>query len=607
VTRVVFDGGLGRLTSQVSRERSKPDMKRNAWGRYAVVGVAGLAILFAGYSYWKRQGKNPRDKYLTVKVDRGSVRRTVSSTGTLQAVVTVQVGSQVSGRVQELHADFNSVVKKGQVLAVIDPANFEAQRERAQAQLATAQASVKNAEANLINRRAELSSAKANLEVARVALKEAERQQKRAQGLFKDGLIAERDQETAQATFEQATAKVMQAEAQVNQTEATIRSALSQQEQAAANVKQARAELQMADVNLRYTNIVSPIDGVVIERSVDIGQTVAASFQAPLLFLIANDLTKMQVIAQIDEADIGALSEKAKVDFTVDAFPGQTFHGQIAEIRLTSKLPSSSTGGTGTSGAGGGGTASNVVVYNVMIDVDNPALKLRPGMTANVNFTVASADDVLKVANAALRYRPSDKNPEEIQKLLTSISGEVSADTSRPVTESGAAASAPHSRPPRNAEAGGESDGARSRMGGWQGRGWSGRDRPGGESRWGERAGGRSGGGAQAIIGPSKTDIFGIKAGMKIRFPQAEETRPAPGMVWVLDPSGTPQPRKVRLGITNGRETALLGENLKQGDTIITGELGDEDSAVQRAPAGSPFGRTPFGGGAGGARRGGGR
>ena len=135
----------------------------------------------AGYSYWKRKGKNPQDKYLTVKVDRGNVRRTVSSTGTLQAVVTVQVGSQVSGRVQELHADFNSVVKKGQVLALIDPANFEAQRERAQAQLATAQASVKNAEANLVNRRAELASAKANVEVSRVALKDAERQQKRTQ------------------------------------------------------------------------------------------------------------------------------------------------------------------------------------------------------------------------------------------------------------------------------------------------------------------------------------------------------------------------------------------------------------------------------------------
>jgi HlyD family secretion protein len=572
-------------------------MKRNSSIRFAVLGVVGLAILFGGYSYWKSRKKNPQDKYLTVKVDRGNVRRTVSSTGTLQAVVTVQVGSQVSGRIQELHADFNSVVKKGQVLALIDPANFEAQRERAQAQLATAQASVKNAEATLVNRRAELSSGKANVEVARVALKEAERQHKRAQGLFKDGLISERDLETAQATLEQASARLMQAEAQVNQTEASIRSAMSQQEQAAANVKQARAELTMADVNLRYTSIVSPIDGVVIERSVDIGQTVAASFQAPLLFLIANDLTKMQVIAQIDEADIGALSEKAKVDFTVDAFPGQTFRGEIAEIRLTSKLPSSSTS-SGTTSGSSGGTASNVVVYNVMIDVDNPALKLRPGMTANVNFTVASTDNVLKIANAALRYRPSDKNPEEIQKLLSSLSGGVSADTRRPSSpDSTGPLAAPQgsmSGPP--ADNRGEGDASGRRRGDGSGR------RAAGEKG---RSGGRSSGGAQAIIGPSKTDIYGINAGMKIRFPQAEEARPSPGMVWVLDSTGQPQPRRVRLGITNGRETALLGGDLKEGDTVITGELGDEDTGAQRGGTGSPFGggRTPFGGGARGGRR----
>jgi len=579
-------------------------MKRNSLLKYTLLGAVSLAIFFVGYSYWKGKAKNPAEKYLTVKADRGNVRRTVSSTGTLQAVVTVQVGSQVSGRIQELHADFNSVVKKGQVLAIIDPANFEAQRERSQAQLATAQASVKNAEANLVNRRAELNSSKANAEVTRVAAKEAERQQKRAEGLFKDGLIAERDLETAQAALEQTRARLMQAEAQINQTEASIRSALSQQEQAAANVKQARAELQMADVNLRYTNIVSPIDGVVIERSVDIGQTVAASFQAPLLFLIANDLTKMQVIAQIDEADIGALSEKAKVDFTVDAFPGQMFRGEIAEIRLTSKLPSSSSSSGSSGSGGGGGTASNVVVYNVMIDVDNPALKLRPGMTANVNFTVASTDDVLKVANSALRYRPSDKNPEEIQKLISSLYGEVSADTRR--AESGTTASAPPASVSGNPESGGHGEGPGHRTGSWQGRDGSGGNRPGGELKRQRKPGSRPAEGAQAIIGPSKTDIFGINAGMKIRFPQAEETRPTPGMIWVLDSAGTPQPRRVRLGITNGRETAVLSGDLKEGDSVITGELGDEEATQQRGNAGSPFGRTPFGGGGGG-RRGGGR
>ncbi len=570
-------------------------MKRKSLLKFSTAGFVGLMVVYAGYSFWKSDSKNPRDKFLTVKAERGSIRRTVTSTGTLQAVVTVQVGSQVSGRIQELYADFNSVVKKGQILAVIDPANFAAQRERAQAQLATAEASVKNAEATLGNRKAELVSAKANLEVARVAFNEADRQLNRTKGLFKDGLVSERDLDTAQSTFDQAKGRVLQAEAQVTQAEATIRSALSQQDQAAANVKQAKAELQMADVNLHYTNIISPIDGVVIERSVDIGQTVAASFQAPILFLIANDLTKMQLIAQIDEADIGALSEKAKVDFSVDAFPSQTFRGRIAEIRLSSKLPASSTSSSSSTGGGSGGTASNVVVYNVMVDVDNPQLKLRPGMTANVNFTVANADNVLKIANSALRYRPSDKNPEEIQSLLSSIAGEVSADTSRPermdsaksqdsngASGSGGGSDRRMAAKPAGNESGSEGTG---RAPAWQGR-------SGAKGSWA----GAKGGGAEAIIGPSTNDLYGIHAGMKIRFPHAEEQRATPGVIWVLDSAAKPQPRKVKLGITNGRETAVVGGDLKEGDTVITGEIGDETAAGPAA--GSPF-RPAFGPGSG--------
>ena len=301
--------------------------------RNLVLPVVALVVLIAvAYLVWGGGDGDPAEKYLKVEVERGDVRRTVTSTGTLQAVVTVQVGSQVSGRIQELHADFNSVVKKGQTLAIIDPANFEAQRDRAAASLATSEAAVKNAEANLVNRKAELQSAEANLQVSRVDRQEAGRQLRRAKGLFEDGLIPERDLETAQAGQDQSAARLLQAEAQISQIKASIRSAGAQKEQALANVKQARAELKMAQVNLYYTNITSPIDGVVIERNVDIGQTVAASFQAPILFLIANDLAKMQVIAQIDEADIGAISEQAEVGFTVDAFPGQNFQGKISEI-----------------------------------------------------------------------------------------------------------------------------------------------------------------------------------------------------------------------------------------------------------------------------------
>jgi HlyD family secretion protein len=444
-----------------------------------------------------------------------------------------------------------------------------------------------------------LVSAKANLEVARVTQKESERLLIRAQGLFKDGLISEQDLDARQVTLEQDTAKVHQAEAQVNQTEASVHSALAQQDQAAASVKQARAELEMANVNLQYTNIISPIDGVVVERNVDIGQTVAASFQAPVLFLIANDLTKMQVIAQVDEADIGSISEKADAEFTVDAFPGQSFHGNISEIRLSSKLPGASTGTSTTATGGTGGTASNVVVYNVIIDVNNPQLKLRPGMTANVIFTVASAENTLKIPNAALRYRPADKDPQEIQKLLSSLPGAVSADTRQSLSPSGAK---PEGGQAASSDASAQKSGsnversARDQRSGQRG------GRPG--RRGGGASLGNSGAGAQAVVKESTNERYGINAGLTVHFPQAEAPKPTWGMIWALDATGQPQPRRVELGITDGRETAVLGGELKAGDTIITGELNNDETTPQQTA--SPF-RGPFGTPAGGGMRRGGR
>ena len=546
-----------------------------------------LLIAAAGYAYFGNGKDDSESEYITVEVSRGSVRSTVSSTGTLQAVITVQVGSQVSGRIKELYADFNSVVKKNQLLAVIDPANFEAQRERARASLATSQASVKSAEANLINRRAELISSKANLEASRVAQKEAERQLKRSQGLFGDRLISEQDLETAQATFDQANARLQQAEAQVSQTEAFIRSALAQQDQSGASVKQSQAELEVAEINLRYTKIISPIDGVVVERNVDIGQTVAASFQAPVLFLIANDLSKMQVIAQIDEADIGVVSEKSDVDFAVDAFMGEVFAGKISEIRLSSNLPGSS-GTTSTAGTGGG--ATNVVVYNVIIDVDNPQLKLRPAMTANVTFTVASIEDTLMVPNAALRYRPADKSPQEIAQLMAAPRRMGSAEAAGDVSKGDPGSARPAQGRP----------------------GWSRRQRHDGDGdgQKGERGAplAEAASRPQMIVGPSTIEQYGIKTGPKIRFPPVEKSRASRGLIWVLDESGQPQPRRVRLGITDGRETAVLGGDLQVGETAITWKVDQEAEIRSANPFGGAFGSRPRrrsggrGGGAGSSR-----
>jgi HlyD family secretion protein len=534
--------------------------------RTLVTIILVLAVAAAGYHYLGPSDTQPGEDYLTVPVSRGEVSRTVSSTGLLQAVVTVQVGSQVSGRIKELHADFNSVVKKDQTLAIIDPANFEAQLERAKASLATAKATVKSAAANLINRKAELESARANVEVGEVNLKEAERELKRSHELYEAEVISDRDLETAQALFDQAKARLSQNRAQVSQVEASIRSAHAQNDQAAANVQEATASLKMADVNLRYTTITSPIDGVVIERNVDIGQTVAASFQAPVLFLIANDLTKMQVIAQIDEADIGAISEMAEVDFAVDAFPGQTFEGKISEIRLSSKLPNSDTQG----GSQSGGGATNVVVYNVIIDVENMQLKLRPAMTANVNFVVARESDVLTVANSALRFRPAGMSPEEIRALMRGGGGR-----RPPGTGSSTAMAGPG--PDRAGLSEAAADGDRPERGRW------GRDP--GERRRGPRGGGEEM--SHAEVGISTIEQYGIRPGPKIRFPRAERTRPRPGLLWVLDENAEPQPRRVLLGITDGRETAILRGDLEEGEEIITWKL-DESGQVQRGST-SPF------------------
>ncbi len=532
-------------------------MKLNWNFKYLAIGFFVLAFLSA-YIYFTQANGSLQDKYLTVPIQRGAIQRTVSATGTLQAVITVQVGSQVSGRIQHLYADFNSVIKKDQILAIIDPANFEAQRERASANLATSKATKSMAAANQINRQAELASARANLEVVQVTLEEAERQLERDRGLFEERLISERELESTQAAFDQGRARIQQAQAQIQQVEASIQSAVAQLEQAVANIRQAQAELRMAEVNLQYTQITSPIDGVVIERNVDIGQTVAASFQAPVLFLIANDLSKMQVIAQIDEADIGAISEEATVDFTVDAFPGEIFRGNISEIRLSSKLPATASGSTASGGA------TNVVVYNIIIDVNNPQLKLRPNMTANVNFTVARVEDVLKIPNSALRYRPSGKSQAEIAQLLSSPNPGQSAESP------GNPSAWPAYRPPAAV--------------GLNETGKTVERRPPDPlpSRHGNGLGSYTGSTTQRSV----IEQYGVQAGPKIHFPQAESAEPIWEVVWVLGPDGV-QPRRVQLGITDGRETAVLDGELGEGDLLITWEMDDEGEFQGTA---SPFG-----------------
>jgi HlyD family secretion protein len=350
-----------------------------------VCGFAAVPVV--GLLGWQLTGRTETPAYTVAVVERGDVVRTISATGKLQAVRTVQVGSQVSGRISEIYADFNSRVRKNQVIARLDPSLFEAQLEQARGNLDNARARLQTAENAVANAAASVSSAEANREKLRVAKKDAERAYRPLQEVANTGAVSTREVEAAQAAVSQAEAQFQQASAQVEQAKAQLLSARSQVNEARAQVRQMQASVEMASANLGYTVIRAPIDGVVIHRSVDVGQTVAASFQAPELFRIANDLTQMQVLADIDEADVGQLSENGRVTFTVDAYPNDEFAGKVSQIRLNPQ------------------TVQNVVTYTAVIDVSNPELKLKPGMTASVTAIVAESRNVLRVPNAALRFR----------------------------------------------------------------------------------------------------------------------------------------------------------------------------------------------------------
>ena len=293
--------------------------------------------------------KGDSPSYRTDPVTRGDIQQAVTATGTVNAVTTVQVGTQVSGTIKTLYVDFNSRVKKGQLIAQIDPSTFESQVQQAQANLLSAQA---------------------NLEKAQTALANDKKTFERNKELLSKNLIAQSDLDTAETNYQSDKAQVASAK---------------------ALIEQAKASLDYAKQNLAYTRIVSPVDGVVISRNVDVGQTVAASFQTPTLFTIAQDLTKMQIDTNVAESDIGAVKLGQEVDFTVDAYPDTTFVGKVWQIR---QAPI---------------TVQNVVTYDVVIQVNNRDLKLMPGMTANVSIVIQTRHDALRITNAALRFRFSDK------------------------------------------------------------------------------------------------------------------------------------------------------------------------------------------------------
>jgi HlyD family secretion protein len=358
--------------------------KKNLLWVILILVVAGGAF---GYTYFYKE-KDSALQYRTVKVERGSISALVTANGTINPVITVLVGSQVSGTIQKLFADYNSKVTKGQLIAQIDPALFQAQVSQAKAKVENARAAFLNAQADISTARSNVESAKANVIKANVSVEDTKRNLNRSLELFKRNLISASDRDSAQTAYDSAQAQLEAAQALFKASEAQLESAQAKLEAARAQIKQAEAELESAQVNFDHTKITAPVTGIVISRNVDVGQTVAASLQAPTLFTIAQDLTEMQVDTNVSEADIGRVAIGQEATFTVDAFPNLTFQGKVMDIRNAPV------------------TVQNVVTYDVVIQVKNPELKLRPGMTANASILVAQRDHALKIPNSALRFRP---------------------------------------------------------------------------------------------------------------------------------------------------------------------------------------------------------
>src|SRR5215467_709965 len=540
-----------------------------------VLVLGGMAA--GGYFLYEGQQQPPR--YLTAAVERGAITTTVNATGVVNAVTTVQVGSQVSGTIQKLFVDFNSPVKEGEIIAQIDPAPLATKVAQARAYVASAMAAVQVAQATTVNSKAAVETAQANAESARanidkskVALADARRILERNKEMARKSLIAQNDLDTAQVAYDGAVAQLKSSEAQLEAAAGQLKSASAQQRlaaaqelAAAAQVDQNKAALQAADLDLEHTTIRAPVNGIVVSRSVDVGQTVAASLQAPVLFLIAQDLTQMQVDTNVSEADIGRVRVGQRVTFSVDADPNITFTGAVTQVR---NAPI---------------TVQNVVTYDVVVQVANTDLRLKPGMTANVSFLVAERQDVIKVPTAALRFQPEGAAPDtgsqggpaptpqrgggngggrfqEMQQQLTkelSLTPEQQTRLSEAFQKVGRQFRAIREE---------ESEERRQAM----------RREMQAQLRAQIRE----------MLTPEQRQKY--EAWLRAR----EETQPQarPGRVWVLGANGTPEPHPLTIGIANDTHTEVVAGDLTAEQQVITGLLASKASKRPAPPPG-------FGGG----------
>ena len=546
LTRLVCTAKARELYYTVIRyrviRRKRTDWRRRAMLLGTVPVVAG--VLVGAHLYGR--GNGSQTGFRTVKVERGSLTATVATTGTLNAVVTVQVGTQISGQIKELFADFNSRVTKGQLIARIEPAIFEtkvvqarADVEAAEANVLTQRAQVERARADVENARAALASAKAQTAKAEVALLDAKRDLNRKNTLASKRLIAQSDRDISEGIHDAAMAQIATNRAQEEAFASAIRSAQ-------ATVRQKQGALQQAVVDLGNTAIHSPVDGVVISRDVALGQTVAASLSSPILYTIAQDLTKMQVDTNVDEADIGRVWEGQPATFTVDSFRGEVFSGVVTQVRKAAKV------------------VQNVVTYNVVIAFSNPRQKLLPGLTANIRIVVDSRPNVLKLPNTAFRFRPSaDASPvtssgessrqddpiratsvESIEKTREQLTRELRLTDSQQKALDSILEERRHQlfgverlpRPQRRSAA------LRIR---------------------------------EDILGKVRALLTADQQARYDQLPIGQPTRSdspsRPGTVWVLDEQGRPGAVALRLGITDGSATEILEGNLREGQEVVVG------------------------------------
>ncbi|MFB0566310.1 MAG: efflux RND transporter periplasmic adaptor subunit [Candidatus Aminicenantaceae bacterium] len=439
-------------------------------GVVILVVIAGIVL---GFTFFNRN-KDKGIKYKKEAVSRGDIEALVITTGALNPVTIVDVGSQVSGKIAQLYADFNSLVKKGQVVAELDQSLFLTRVQQNEANYQSTQASVEKAKVNLEN---------------------LKKKHDRSLNLFEKKLISFEEKEATETQYYSAKADLQSSK---------------------ARLEQAKSQLDSSKVDLAYTIIKSPIDGIVISRNINVGQTVAASFQAPVLFKIANDLSKMQVECSVDEADIGKVKEGQKVRFTVDAFPDENFTGRVSQVRYSPEI------------------IQNVVTYTTIVEVDNPEMKLRPGMTATVSVVIGEAKNVLRVSNAALRFNPS-LTPEEMRKIFENMRTEM-------IAKRGGSTRAGEPRP----------EGRASREGA---------PRP-----------------------PSDSQAFGMRGFSGQRDQMREFSR-----VWIEDESGKLKPIFIRTGVTDNSYTEIVRGELKERQEVITGEGSGNESRTSSRRGGMMF------------------